>query len=889
MNKLDKIYLWTLILAIIILIFVSDIKAQHPLTGSGTELDPYLIQSVADWDAIRNQTNYPFDGNLWFELMTDLDFSGEGTYDVIDGAGAEYWRNHLDGNHHTISGAIFDSNVEIVGSGNLNRGLFYGLGFPSSISSANDTLIPVVKNLILEDFVMADTIISPGLLGQAYIGALSARAAFARKTRWDAGWTPTDDIVAAPIVDSIVVRRTNWDGFTVDRLDRSSVGGVIGFANEGRFSRLAVYDTLKFNSIRGTGASGSTHCSWGGIIGGVTWAFSLEKSFFKGDIKGIEGTVYDHLMVGGLIGGMSYQDSIKDSYFDGSITITSSGTSVAYIGGLVGYIWSLAGQGNSAFFYGCYSNATINESSNDISGLIYGYTPYCPGAFNVFADSSGKPITVPAGQAFNTATVFQGGTYGTPAWGQTEAMIPKTTAWMQTQSNYELESPSANGYPYDFTDIWMIGTSEYPTHQWSISGSTMSIVFPINGSYLSSPFNILWSGTGVYDTAIVVTNLGIDTVYGDTSYTIASTPNGTFPIKVILRDEPTVNDSLSIFIVNDGTISLDSAWATKDSLYYLVTTNAVDNLQYRVGLDTISMFDLGELATASTGIEVEIYVKPKPAGFFALVTDTVYFKVESTNDTSQAFITPTLNFIGQIGGNLVCWNPQVVLPIETTGILDLGCGWVNNMTFRYTTAFMNIPVNGKPYLSKTYNDCTPSCRQSGTPTLCGCLWAHYTFQAQDTVAGDPVETLNFADQAGYNYTGASSIVVYGRRYYFYGDYLYMDDLTNGIDSIFVLDTGDESRMINKRLWYFPYSTDIVGTLNYDGSVTSYLPERDTTLIVIHDNSDFTRAWSFNALPVPTSNTRTSDVYAVSGEAAVIPDIRNYFRGIHPKILKNGVL
>lgn len=92
------------------------------LTGSGTETDPVLIGSVADWNtfAAANAAGSTFSGNF-IKLTADLDFGGAAPTRAGDFAGT------LDGNNHVIKNYTVEIPESMSGSWNKYAGLIVQL------------------------------------------------------------------------------------------------------------------------------------------------------------------------------------------------------------------------------------------------------------------------------------------------------------------------------------------------------------------------------------------------------------------------------------------------------------------------------------------------------------------------------------------------------------------------------------------------------------------------------------------------------------------------------------------------------------------------------------------------------------------------------------------
>jgi hypothetical protein len=86
------------------------------MTGTGTELDPYIISSLADLQDMED------DLDVWYELANDIDASDTSTWNAGAGflpIGSAYltpFIGHFDGNSYTISGLFINSsNRDAVG------------------------------------------------------------------------------------------------------------------------------------------------------------------------------------------------------------------------------------------------------------------------------------------------------------------------------------------------------------------------------------------------------------------------------------------------------------------------------------------------------------------------------------------------------------------------------------------------------------------------------------------------------------------------------------------------------------------------------------------------------------------------------------------------------
>lgn len=106
MKRLTNINKFTLALVFTLIGVISWGQTKTDLAGSGTELDPYLIESDADWTEIfaieANAAKYWASG-IVTRLDTDI------TVSTMVGTSSNKYRGTFDGNWHTLTLAISSS------------------------------------------------------------------------------------------------------------------------------------------------------------------------------------------------------------------------------------------------------------------------------------------------------------------------------------------------------------------------------------------------------------------------------------------------------------------------------------------------------------------------------------------------------------------------------------------------------------------------------------------------------------------------------------------------------------------------------------------------------------------------------------------------------------
>ena len=101
-----------------------------PLTGEGTEANPYKITNVTDWNALSDflsATSHSFEGEF-LEVTSDIDFANS-TFKMLAGDGITFFNGTLLGNNYTLKNisytatATYQGALGIIGAKGLVKGL----------------------------------------------------------------------------------------------------------------------------------------------------------------------------------------------------------------------------------------------------------------------------------------------------------------------------------------------------------------------------------------------------------------------------------------------------------------------------------------------------------------------------------------------------------------------------------------------------------------------------------------------------------------------------------------------------------------------------------------------------------------------------------------------
>ncbi len=297
------------------------------MTGSGTLVDPYIIQNVTDLQAIED------DLAAYYELEGDIDASatsgwngGEGFVPI--GRGGTAFSGQLDGRGFTISDLTInmpsDANIGLFGildNGAVVRNIsMTGVGVTGSDNVG--ALFGVAGNGAVVDIDDCNSAGSVSITGSnnSYLGGLIGSI-------WDG---TVDDCWSSCIVDCAA---TN---------SGTIVGGLAGRNVDAAFTNCHT-----------TGSVTSGGGEVGGLIGRQDDG-SCSTCYANGNV--VSGDSY----VGGLIGRIRNAPTLDDCYARGNAT--ADPTSGVYVGGLIG-------RNGSGTIDDCYSTGTA-AASGDIGGLI---------------------------------------------------------------------------------------------------------------------------------------------------------------------------------------------------------------------------------------------------------------------------------------------------------------------------------------------------------------------------------------------------------------------------------------------------------------------------------------------------------------------------------------
>ena len=277
---------------------------NYTLSGSGSQEDPYLIQS--EWDlaylswtiytdnpilASHVSTYYYYSG-IYFKQTADLDLSAYywqpiGIFQLRDGTSAgRYFSGCYDGGSHTVSG-VFTPAGE--GDGYRYQGLF---GRVSGQSSTNKATISNVG--VIDSFVQGYDSVG-GVVGCAYRGTV--------ENCYNTGSVSGSSYIGGVIGDAEGGTVTNCYNTGSVSGSSDSVGGVVGLTHSGS----TVTNCYNTGSV-------SEKYYVGGVAGRVEDA-TITNCYNTGSVSG------SSIYVGGVVGTAYSSSTISNTYYGGDCTL----------------------------------------------------------------------------------------------------------------------------------------------------------------------------------------------------------------------------------------------------------------------------------------------------------------------------------------------------------------------------------------------------------------------------------------------------------------------------------------------------------------------------------------------------------------------------------------
>jgi len=243
--------------------------------GTGTELNPYLIEDAFDLDAVRNNltAHYKLIKNI--DLNTSPFNQGEGWVPIGDNSTdsiASRFRGTFDGNNYVIK------NLYINRPSIIRQGLF---GY---------TEVSTIKNIGVKDVNITGSSNTGGLVGYNYNSSIINSYSTGSVTGIVSG---TGGLVGNNYRSSII--NSYFTGSVTG--SNNGTGGLVGY---NQYSSI-IKNSYSTGSVTGAGYTG-------GLVGNNQNSSVIENSYSTGSVTGSFST-------GGLVGNNS-SSSVINSYWD---------------------------------------------------------------------------------------------------------------------------------------------------------------------------------------------------------------------------------------------------------------------------------------------------------------------------------------------------------------------------------------------------------------------------------------------------------------------------------------------------------------------------------------------------------------------------------------------
>lgn len=540
--------------------------SQSWLSGTGTEADPYLIESIADLILLSDSVNNTlaeddmkygkaFAGE-YFKLTASIDMSGY-LFPPI-GGDDEYFRfaGTFDGNGLTLS------NLDVETEGLGNCGLFGAVDTVGVIKDLN-----LVNPVSVSQYYYTGTVagycqgtiencnVTGGEVSGLYcVGGVVGFGGETRNCSFVDGTVTGDTQVGGVIgVTRCIVSGLYSTGSTItctSSTTSASVGGVVGYISDARGGHLS---DCYFDGTVAMTKSGE----YAGLILGIAVESTVERCFSTGCIT--SAVTSSTSAAGGIVGAIQ-GDTISDCYFAGSIGLASSRT-----GYIAGYMINVtySGYTDHSALINCYiSGYTASKS------LSYDYNPWV-GYYDTSTGGSAPYITnckydaqmlglypdktgVSTTSEMTTATAWDG--YDTSVWLFADGLYPR----LQGMSDLDLAHVSAAPIFLASTDQ----TNEEVTSDFTVSTAN------------SVEWKVLYNGT------LGTTGYGLTVNGGSVTLGGSAATDTLYAIKGDISKWTIIKSAPSSMFEGDGTAESPYLLKTKQDLINLSTTTTDEGVTY---------------------------------------------------------------------------------------------------------------------------------------------------------------------------------------------------------------------------------------------------------------------------------------------------------------------
>lgn len=880
-------------------------------TGSGTAGDPYVILTDVGLDSVRYLMSST--GGLYFELGNDIDLSGYANWTPIGNGnplGLRPFQDNFDGKGHTIKNMNITS---VVYDDGYYAGLFREF--------QTDAYPQHIQNLILDSCRIVSGL---GSAVQKHVGILVARV-------YASSSVHQGHIDTVKVINSYISISNN----------APAMGMLIGTAGGSSTYYWNITQCEASNDSLIYGSAGAQPYM-GGLIGSLGGSNMVVRECRVKDTY-----IYHNRaasVAGGFVGDISTSAKIYDSYVYNVEVIDNATTDInfAQTGTFVGSYTSVA--------INCYAVGTTTYNANlTLKTCWAGYSTQLSATSFADTLVAGTTVSKLSGtvspsvilQSTDSMKVLS--TYEWRGW-NTDTVWAKSNIVNQGYPNveaifytgYTLTYPSSTGLAFlQDSTIEITWTTDVPdlTPQGT---DTTFVWYALNNDYIliDTVFNndtsLVWTvPSGIYSTTGRILIANIDSTYEDSSdyfFTVIPLPTSYSNLDIFDVTPPgfsSGHDTVNISVETSNIDSFNVYWSTDSLTWNFIESGIVD---------TVNGF-FQDTTTVS-------WITPP------LIFSKVYIKGTEKRDTTTYYPSDTLVAIGTRNVAGYCFYVSTLLSLSSCAggggqisgsegllsqkaIYDPSCLWNSNITWRFYLTNLLEDSTANLYYSSSYSAC-PACERqcltnSDGSLQCtgGCVFPPtFSYIIKDTTDfGYYSYGTDSTFNSGYSESTGNFIIYKNRKYYLEKDgdnYLIkVTDLLNNITqtyldyTLFVNSSGlqaDNSQhhlatytRAYKHLLDIADTTVSFGTATfpiiYNGSNTydEKLSKRlldsldgnfgdyNEGYLILGEYGGNRNTYYISLLPEPVYQLNLAeDIWT---EKNVI-SVRDYFRGIDPKILKH---
>lgn len=396
--------------------FIFPTATTLNLEGKGTQSEPYLLKTAADFQALAESVAAGNDySGKSFSLVNDIDMDGI-TLTPIGTEEAPFCGS-FNGGNHTISNLQMITNRTFTGLfgylglgssvSNLNMqdiiisGSGYFMGSVAAYSEGNISNVKVEGKLCSDGYMVGGiTSASEGMISNcSFSGAIEGSGTIGGIVGYNYGIITGCDVKADLSTD-------DWLSETF-----CDMGGIVGTSVNITNHR---YQPLIQNcSVTGSMVDYLGGANMGGIGGRIHYS-TVKKCFNTAVINAHRGSAYIQNYTGGLAG-WTLDSSISDCY--NAATITKTGYQSNFVGGLVGYLgWEYYLNGSTSEYRklshltNCINTGQVISTSaapyKGLYGVVYGASNMDPVTEMIHNSYFDNQISVFADPRFGRNTSF---------------------------------------------------------------------------------------------------------------------------------------------------------------------------------------------------------------------------------------------------------------------------------------------------------------------------------------------------------------------------------------------------------------------------------------------------------------------------------------------------